>query len=200
MIVAPPVSVPSSSILNEKKKNELFPKCLRTKQVAYPCKLPCIHLDATRWYLSVSNLKTSHSVLDYHELKRLQGISDGSDHRSVPQEVDGESLKVIRVLQRRSTSDVYEAICIRIEASTDKKLDITVERRLLSSIPIKLNRALLFHRSKSTRTETTDEPAGLVGTQPFSSATPQILSRRSRKTVTPLQRSIQLLRRHLRKL
>ena len=100
MIVAPPVSVPSSSILNEKKKkkNELFPKCLRTKQVAYPCKLPCIATDTSHWYLSVSNQKTSHSVLDYHELKRLQGISDGSEHRLVTEELDGEPLKVIRVL------------------------------------------------------------------------------------------------------
>jgi hypothetical protein len=36
MLVVPPVNSPSSP--NTKKKNELFPKCVRTKQVAYPCK------------------------------------------------------------------------------------------------------------------------------------------------------------------
>lgn len=40
MLVVSPVissSVPTPSI-NEKKKNEVFPKCIRTKQAAYPCK------------------------------------------------------------------------------------------------------------------------------------------------------------------
>mgnify|MGYP007031388306 CR=1 FL=1 len=37
MLVVSPVISQSSSKTNEKKKNELFPKCTRTKQVAYPC-------------------------------------------------------------------------------------------------------------------------------------------------------------------
>ena len=99
MIVAPPVSASSSSVGNERKKNELFPKCLRTKQVAYPCMSQWTDLRRARFPLSVSNLKTSQSVLDYHELKRLQGISDGSDHRSVQQQIDGEkNSRVIAVV------------------------------------------------------------------------------------------------------
>jgi hypothetical protein len=37
LVVSPVISVASRS--NQKKKNELFPKCVRTRQVAYPCKV-----------------------------------------------------------------------------------------------------------------------------------------------------------------
>ncbi|CAF0954931.1 unnamed protein product [Adineta steineri] len=56
LIVSPVIS---SSSPSEKKKNELFPQCARTKEVAYP----------------FSNIKTSQSIVDYEELKRLQRLS-----------------------------------------------------------------------------------------------------------------------------
>lgn len=37
MLVASPV-VSSNARANEQKLNEMFPKCLRTRQVTYPCK------------------------------------------------------------------------------------------------------------------------------------------------------------------
>ncbi|CAF3321784.1 unnamed protein product [Rotaria socialis] len=64
MLVASPV-VSSSASSRESKTNELFPKCLRTRQVTYP----------------FSNLASSKSALDYHELRRLQEMSSESDDR-----------------------------------------------------------------------------------------------------------------------
>ncbi|CAF0858697.1 unnamed protein product [Rotaria sordida] len=64
MLVVSPV-VSSSSPSPEQKPNELFPKCIRTRQVTYP----------------FSNVTSSQSTLDYHELRRLQEISNDSDDR-----------------------------------------------------------------------------------------------------------------------
>ncbi|CAF1496626.1 unnamed protein product [Adineta ricciae] len=63
MLIASPVI--SSTVQSEKKKSELFPQCTRTKQVAYP----------------FSNLRTSQSVVDYEELKRLQALSNEPEDR-----------------------------------------------------------------------------------------------------------------------
>ncbi|UJR26950.1 hypothetical protein I4U23_008258 [Adineta vaga] len=63
MLIASPVL--SSTNPSEKKKNELFPQCSRTKQVAYP----------------FSNLKSSQSVIDYDELKRLRELSNEPEDR-----------------------------------------------------------------------------------------------------------------------
>ncbi|CAF3902101.1 unnamed protein product [Rotaria sp. Silwood2] len=65
MLVASPVISSSSSSPQEKNTNEVFPKCIRTRQVAYP----------------FSNVTSSQSMLDYHELKRLQEISNDYDDR-----------------------------------------------------------------------------------------------------------------------
>ncbi|CAF4857376.1 unnamed protein product [Rotaria sp. Silwood1] len=64
MLVVSPV-VSSSSSPQEQKANELFPKCIRTRQVAYP----------------FSNVTSSQPMLDYDELKRLQEISNDADDR-----------------------------------------------------------------------------------------------------------------------
>ncbi|CAF0735528.1 unnamed protein product [Adineta ricciae] len=63
MLIASPVI--SSTVPSEKKKNELFPQCTRAKQVAYP----------------FSSLRTSQSVVDYEELKRLQALSNEPEDR-----------------------------------------------------------------------------------------------------------------------
>jgi len=46
LVVSPVTSLSSPS--GEKKKNELFPKCIRTKQVAYPCKKFSIEIKLIR--------------------------------------------------------------------------------------------------------------------------------------------------------